>query len=352
MAFQQTSSSDWRDLLSIIKSFATGQGWTVVYDSISSKGQLGIEKGSCHLAIGSTRNSADTADANLFNRNDLINGGTVPDAMIVGALGSSLTAGNTHYWGHPGSIVTTFNDIDAVDINDLVGPFANVWLYSDSTGSYIHVVVQSGADKYTHFSFGNIDKKGKSHPDVGFFVGCNYIFWPNSSSISSGYAPNDFSSGLHICGTFFEGGSAQIFLPDDVVDSTYGFTNGAFATNSFLKVLTRGNNISYHEANASGWILDYTLAYANEPVTGGVPLSPIPCIYTQGGLHSYLGELPDVRLCNIDNLNPGQEIVFGSDVWQVFPYKRKGSQNNTFDGVDPLQYLNTNVVGLAYKKTL
>jgi hypothetical protein len=57
-----------------------------------------------------------------------------------------------------------------------------------------------------------------------------------------------------------------------------------------------------------------------------------------------LGEIPDMAIVNMKNLNPGDEIIIGSDTWVVFPWVRK-------------QFLQANTeeswnAGVAYKKIL
>ena len=249
MAFLQTTSTGWRDLLAIIRSFAVGQGWSVSYDQITAKGQLGLSKLNCHVAIGSLRNSGDTADANVFSRTDSVNGGTLTDSIIGLALGTSLTASNTKYWGHPGSIVTTNTDGDLVQVNDLTGPFSNVWLFSDTGGNYIHIVVQSALERYTSFSFGNLDVKGATVPRCGYTTGMFHTWWPNNAVFSNNtaYDANDPGDASHLWGLVGRNSSVNFHIPTGVLNTSYSWgVTPPIITNSADSILTPGAFRSDH----------------------------------------------------------------------------------------------------------
>jgi len=357
MAFQQTSASDYADLLSVVAAFAVSQGWTKVYDAIASKSQVGLEKGNCHVAIGAIRNSSDTADATTFSRTDLVFGGTLPDAYLVMALSSSLTASNTRYWGHPDSIVTTYSDTDRISINDLYGPMSNVYLFSDSGGNYIHVVVQSSAERFTHFCFGNVDITGFTVPACAYAGGQYHIWWPDSADYSNTSSSNfnDPSDTGHL---WWPLGYANLhlFIPSGVLDTglSWGVTPPVI-TKLQMSLVTRATFwYDHYNDSTAGKMMDLVLSTKKQATTGGIPLHPISAVFSTDGTNAgqccYLGEFPDVRFVNMDNLNPGQEVIYGSDTWVVFPWKRKGEEAATNYGANPEPYVNTTFWGLAYKK--
>lgn len=364
MAYQLTSASGWRDLLAVIRTFALANGWTSVYDQIAAKGQMGISKGNCRVAIGATRNSGDTADANTFARSDLVNGGTQADAEINLALASALVAGTTRYWGHTGSLVTTSGDSDRVIVNDLAAAtFPNVWLFSPADGNAISVVVQSAADRYTSFSFGELDVRGLDQPRCGYAVGSFFTFWPNNSNINStGYAPNDLSSASHSWGFLGEQASSNIFIPTGLLNLAYtwGITAPAMVGNVLPTIRPSMNRLTTRAAtlsqNSAAQLLDFFMAVNNQQTTGGIPLHSLPIMFENGntetGIMAWLGEIPDVKLVNMQGLSPGQEIRYASDIWTVFPWKQKGSADNARLAVNPTQFPNTIDYGLAFKKVV
>lgn len=363
MAYLATSASDWRDLLNVIKSFAvTTNGWTAVYDQIAAKGQLGISKGNCFLAIGATRNSGDTADANTFARTDAVNGGTVPDAEIRMCLGTSLTVGNTKYWGHPGSPATSATDTDTVIVNDLAGPFTNVWLFSPADGNAIHVVVQSAAERFTTFSFGLIDVKDLNQPRCGYCCGSSFTWWPNVADFSANSSSyfNWVQGSFHDWGFFGYNAHQNTMIPAGLLNLAYtwGVTAPvvvASAAPSIANSIAVGDLPSdFNSGTRALGMLDQFLRISNQATTGGIVLHPFPWIFENGtsdtGISAWLGEIPEARLVNMTGINPGQEIKYASDIWVCFPWKQKGLYENSNFGPTPLPICNTQEYGIAFRK--
>lgn len=364
MAYQLTSAAGWRDLLSVIRTFALANGWTSVYDQIAAKGQMGIQKGNCRIAMGSTRNSGDTADANTFNRTDVINGGTIPDAEISFALAQTLVAGTTRYWGHTGSLVTTATDGDRCTVNDLAAAnFPNVWLFSPADGNSIVVVVQTAADRFVTFAFGELDVRGLDQPRAGFCCGASYVFWPNQTNVAdASYGPNNPGLGNNPQGMLGDSGQLNCFIPTGILNTSYahGITPPVIVANTSPGIYTSMNRqtsrSSQVSSNTAGRLMDFFMAVNNQSTTGGIPLHPLPFFLENGasesGIMTWLGEIPDVRLVNLQGLSPGQEIRFASEIWTVFPWKRKGNPENMRGNVNPQAPVNTGDYGWAIKKVV
>lgn len=359
MAYLKTSASDWRDLLAVIKAFAVGAGWTSVYDQIAAKGQLGLSKGNCFISIGSIRNSGDTADATTFNQTDAVFGGTIVDTRIVMALGTSLTAGTTRYWGHPGSLVTTYNDTDRIECNDLTGAFTNVWLFAPADGNAIHVVVQVAAERYTHLTFGNLDVKGLNQPRCGYCAGVYYVYWPNTADYTSNtsYYPNYVQGGVHNFGILGADAMSMVMIPSGLLNTSYtwGVTAPVVNRTGVMDLMpTVGDTQSDHLSSNAGKPLEFFMAVDNQETTGGIPLHALPFIFENGtsdtGIAAWLGEIPDCRLVNMRGLNPGQEISYAGDIWTVFPFKQKGIYENSNFGSNQTPTTNTLDYGVAFKK--
>ena len=105
-----------------------------------------------------------------------------------------------------------------------------------------------------------------------------------------------------------------------------------------------------------GAILNYFLAISNDATTGGVPLDSFPLFYkattSDTSQHVCLGIYPGVRLVNMADFTPGQEITLASDTWTVFPLVAKGDFDNMGFGSDPQSVVNTGTYGLAFKKNV
>lgn len=341
MAFQQTSATDWDDLLSVIATFAGTAGWTVDYDQT---GQAAFTNGVAAIAIG-TR-----VGQNPITRT--VGPDTYDDAILNCALADSINPSNVAFWGHPGSLVTSPTDPDILEVNDLHGPFNNVWLFSDTSPAWIHVVVQSAGDRYTHFGFGVIDRLSASTPDCAFAIGTNYLWWPD------GVNSNDPASSQHIVGLILDGtNAAHIRVPAGVLP--VGFpAAGIYKANHFNVSMTRGYTAANHWATneVETRFLDFFLATANQSVTGGTSLFALPALMlnatSAASAQVHLGNFPGVRLVNISEYTPGQEVTFGTEEWLVFPLKRKGLEENTRFGTNPQPEVNTTITGFAVQKVV
>lgn len=354
MPFDVTSGTDRADVLTELESFAATYGWTTVYDEISIDGQLGISNGNCFCALG---------DGSTTLRTDSVNGGSLTDGFVFGALGTSLTAGNTQFWGHPGSIVTSSGDTDRVEINDLAGPFSNIYLFTDDAETYIHCVVQSSADRYTFFSLGNLNKNGLSHSDIGYLTGMSYVWWPNAADFSanSGYAPNNIGNATHSLG-FLGHSETNFFIPNGVLDTAFGFSSGDIVIASsgvsdrmFALWRRSGSALASVAALAgftAGAILDPFFVVGNDQTTGGAPLWSIPYFFydSSSAVQTYLGDLPDVRMVNLTGFASKDIVTYGSDEWQLFPIKAFGDSEASNWGSNPAYPANTERYGIAIKR--
>ena len=327
-------------LTALYTTFALGtDGWTGVYNAIADEGserQIGFEKGNCHIAIGARS-----------TENPIVASGN--DARLNMALCTALLSGGGQkkYYGHTGSIVTTATDADRVIINDLgETPYANVWFFSGSAKKHIHVVVQSSAERFSHFSFGILDNLGQTTPDVAYAVSAYHEWW------SSGVASNSPASASHKVGHFFEN-PFNLFVPASVLPAGYPTTPLVY-NSSVTQTMIRATTPSDHYQNAAGNILDFFLAVNNATTTGGSAMMPLPVFFQEAAAvsHVLLGVLPDVRLINMAQYTPAQIVKFGTEEWVVFPWKRKGLRENINGGSNPIQIANTIEYGFAYKKTL
>jgi hypothetical protein len=84
---------------------------------------------------------------------------------------------------------------------------------------------------------------------------------------------------------------------------------------------------------------------------GNTMLFPIPVMLANASQLKtcYVGNRPGVRLINMEGLQNGQDLLFGSETWQVFSIGRLtgwGSQAQL-----GLQYA-TGLIGVAYRKVI
>lgn len=341
MSYSLVSSvADHRDLLDEVSSFAVSDGWTLEYDNASSTNkQIALSKDACHLALGE-----------INGENPIDVSGSVDDARIYGSLATSINTGNVQFWGHPGSPVTASTDGDRIRINDLLGPMANVWLFSgDGFGvDYIHVVAQTYGDRYHHFSFGVVDALGMTTPNVGYAWGMYYNWWPDGTN------PANPTAAFHEYAFLGREPGCHINMPSGVLPAGYP-SAGVYVGGTYLTLaMTVVTVDSGHYTSAPGKQLDFFLPLANQLTTGGTPLFSLPVLFRDAASatsHVWIGNFPGVKLVDIADHTPGSTLTYGSEEWVVFPWKRKGLRENLSTGSSPLpNEANTIEYGLAYKK--
>jgi len=369
MAYSLTSATSLKDLLSAIVTFATAQGWTIEYDDSAglggNGGQIAMSSGNCHVAIGeqsaSDNPTAVTGDGGSFN-----------DGRFYMALSTSITTSNKKFWGHPGSLVTTATDSDRIIVNDVWGSMTEVHFFGDE--DYIICCVKSSSERWTTFSFGNLDVLGMGAPSCGYCYGSWLRYWDTviyggstrrNCAISLGGWPifdnYETSIGTNI---------AHILIPTDFLDSSYGFD----ATSRVVKYDSKvtGENISMWplctinslgdaiepSINYSGSAtnaVDHLLFLRNQAVTGGVSLFSMPVNLHDDNLNlmSFAGNLPGIRLCRMIDAAPGDELTYGTDTYKMVPLKRKGTLANAgLNGGTYDNKANTYDLGYAIKKVV
>lgn len=339
MSYQQTSATDYDDLLDKLATFAVADGWTQSYNAAGPPRQIGLYKGNCHISLGAR------SGENPYDK-----GGGQYDAAINAALATALLPGNPIYYGHTGSIVTYDTDPDRIRINDLYGSLTNVWFFSGngvSDPDYIHVVVQAGGERYSHFGFGILDAQGMTVPDVAFACGGYYEWWDASINCHN---PESTS---HEFGHLADENYAHIYVPSGVLPTGYPAA-GIYKTETQMTlVMTRANADADHWAAADGKIMDFIFPVGNQLTTGGTLLMSIPWLFQEsvsGTSHVYLGRIPGMRIGNIAQFAPATELTFGAETWTIFPWKRKGIKDNLYGGGNPIQECNTAEYAWAYKK--
>jgi len=362
MAYQATTASDRFALFTAISSFAVANGWTQAYNVATNNGQLGLSKGTTFVAIGAR--SVTPA----ISRQMLHTGGTVNDVPLMAGLSTALNGATQAVWGgHTGAVASAVNSPLFVWMNDFEGPFTNVFLFSNATGDYIHVICQIGS-RYSMLSFGLLDNAGLTTNRTSYLTGTWYEFWENNASPANAafgpnqpgktgsWSPSSTSNNLNIGHHFmFLGRGAA---SDGILDTNVhlrpgsGVVNGAiFTTNPTIwqgaKQLMAFNNI---RNQTNSWSRYMQGGFFNSiPTTIGLPLMDLPVVSPQDYRPAmFFGAYPDVRSVWIEDLAPGQELDVNGNIWKVFPCKQKGNAENVLNAGAP--GINTWGYGLAFRK--
>lgn len=220
----------------------------------------------------------------------------------------------------------------------LVGPFPNLYMFSNSAGDYCHVVLEWSAGKFRHMAFGKVNQFGTWPGGNGSYFAGSY--W-HQSGLGTNGPINLPQSAFHALP--FD--NLDSFSGNKLLDWTLNYSNG---TDIWIGPTEAVFGSVQHRTGRGSMRGGANRMYKNiqeSLFTGQIPLSPI----VLGAVKStdspttvrFVGEVPDMRLVNICNLTPAQEFAIGSDTWKVFPLASKGTT---------LGQESSAFAGLAYKK--
>lgn len=337
MAYQNTSAATWQDFLNALTTFLAGAGWTIA------------GAGSPAPVVTNVNNHTFNITMDETNRNDYYGGPFVDRQMRVNWKRSNigLTGGNA------------YSDADSYS-NDWTGPFPNVWFFG--TGEYVHIVVQSAAQRYSHMSFGDLDNKGVHDKKVCFTAGKWWMYWSDRAQYAdnpngNGNPFNNPTSNVHLDQALQ--GAGRFGVPDGLVDPSLLFRSGPIENPAWKQINDREIGRQTGGNNSAQW-LDYHCCTLNKGFTGAIIVGPMPVFLWNGLLNTnldgrrdvmaYVGEYPDIGLVNMDLLSAGQIINFGDDEWQVFPQKQYGQLSAIKYQTNPQPVCNTWNYGFAYKR--
>lgn len=214
-----------------------------------------------------------------------------------------------------------------------VGPFPNLYLFSDAGGNYVHIVLEVSAGVYRHMHFGVLTKFG-TWTGGAYFSG---TIWSqvnpaiSSAGSSSHDVPFDNKLGSSLspglCWTVhYENGSDKwIGNANDGLTGGVQRREGRGSVRGGFPTMFKNQQESFFSGLiALGPVIVSAVRESDNPVTT-----------------RWIGQVPDFRLINMTNLTPAQEFGIGADTWKVFPMCAKnGLAGQNSSGVS----------GFAYKK--
>lgn len=295
MAYQTGVANDPAQLLNLFAQFvATLPGWTVRRNQAGSGAELRtvvIQRGADEVW-------------GLMARNDLAwfyRGATGWDA---GAAWSAQPGGSaTHRCGPLSSPVSAYHFF--------------------GSGDYVHMVVETTAGVFRHLHLGVLLKAGTytggaygAATDIGTSPTMSAHAWPWDDQGTNATALSTF------------------------VRTDLNASPGYHRTSTALAITERllcGYRSTYHLAGL--W------ARGINDFAGNTALIPIrPVAGRTGGFYQPIGQVPDVRLCNLELSAPGESYAIGADEWLLFPVVSRGPV------AVPTYPAHSGHFGLAYRK--
>lgn len=367
------SGGNLDDLMNALQGFCAALGWTVEKHDAAAK-LLFMSKGLACVTMW----WGDASTVTVWSGgNNTGASSAVVDGRIYMAMNTSNNPALATYHSHPGSVVTSNYDGEAVMQNGLSGSYIAWHFFADPTVSdHVHVVVQKDADTYRHFSVGLLDKRGLTHDGVAYVTACPGKWYRDVNLYNPSNAGNrPFNQPawqplpfVRNHGFQFSNGTAD-GEPSIILRNSNAWP--AEWTGAGVSVIGRdgvapryrtmmslmGNfqnpNSFPSEANAGNYLLDMIVIAEPMPYSNAVPMFPVPMFrsyYNSADLSKnalcYAGDFPNVRALNMTNMLPGQEINLTGDVWKVFPAMRQ--ENWAMSGI--VDKASTGQFAVAYKK--
>ena len=342
MAYQAGSANTIALLFDALETFILANGWTVD-ESRSVKEMPSFHKNSCYVQFryDGTSPQATGRSMGVYQSAGYAGAGTYPGGH------TDDSGGGANDQTPPITDTTIDNGRCVYTIGD--GPFG-YWFFEHDDGTiyYVHVVLEVRQGEYRHFGFGKITKFGDWGAGASggeYCYGCR-----NESGIVSTNS-NYFFEGANDIASTENLGSAptlrMVGLPGQQASNWgafFAYDGAVYSGNRDRALVQRSRLVSTArngpQWRAKGWFKGYP------GFTGVIPLTALSVFYLDlTNDRSYLlGEMADVRMCNIAQFDAAEEVVIGSETYVFFPFTKKGTLGGGLSTSDSYYY------GVAYRK--
>lgn len=302
-----------KNLLDLLETFASTHGWTV-----NTSTGTGGDPSNEQLSLQS-----DGHVVNIIAENTNGRWRAQPSTAWIN--------NSTNFYAHTGTPNSGGAVTTTVQFTLLNGSgVAYHFFASDSAPRYIHVVAETTANRFSHFSFGTITK-------LGTWTGGGYVTGLAASTTVVTQTMYPFGYDINITN------GTQWLRVDNLVGlGSPGWRQewGQFETNDGGEPMT-----------------NYLWKCGLDTQTQRSMLAPIFCVAeaaegqpVSAGL--LLGSIPNARFISMEGRQPGETLTIGSDTWRVFPIREKVSATGTaaYTAAGTAPNFHTALSGLAYRQ--
>lgn len=334
MAFQTGSATDIGNLFTQLNTFLSGLGWSL--DGPVDSAGFGFNKGGVFVQFrwDGTSPAAAGAHMGVYQSTAYDGAGTRPGSH-TGDSGQGASGGATI------SDNAIANSRNVSNIGG--GPFPNYWFFADTSPvDYVHIVVEVRPEEFRHFGFGNLEKFGDGWTGGEYAYGHrwgttsptdtrgNILFDGLSTSVSNPVS-RLMAASLRVSG-----------LPGQDPSSIWGVS---FANPATTAGDDRSGNPRVHTiGTARGGPASSFSGFTSAATAGFVPMTPVAVYYVNGLRAMLLGHQRDVRMVNMRNISPREEITISTEPWIFFPTSIRTIQTS---GAPTLSSFTQ---GIAYKR--
>ncbi len=327
MSYQTGTATDVDDMLGKLSAFAQANGWTeekvVAGSGNGSSSELYLEKGGSHFQFQA---QLDTVHPNLYH-----------------AVSQNLDEPFLNMYGSTG--FNGANDIDdqpgtnglRVTTNWLLPNFTAYHFFTDSSETYLHIVIEVIANEFRHMHIGVLDP-------IGVYTGGEYVqglFHDQSSTFID--QPQNFQHGWPWF-NIGNGTGRRHWLRVDI-DGVDWKSPGSLTSPSAYLPPIQGSGQGYPLEDFLESKTATTKAAQPQTFNSTLVLFPIPLHIVRSSTQwTPVGKPFDLRMCNMENVAPSTTITFGGDEWLIFPIVQKKDPSIR----DNLP--NSGFIAYAYKK--
>lgn len=342
MAFSEISSpSNPEAVATSISTFAQANGWTQEFfvsagSSVLGRGVLTLSRG--ETVVTFRWNGTDTPQSiAMYHALEYPAGLTAQEAEEPWNFATDSGSSNTS-----SASLSSGRRVSRIG----AGPFVRLQLFSGASAGYVLCVLEYEAGRFRHFGFGDVLENKIGNWQGGGWVG-GHVWSTQSSNVSSptGVQHSVLVDGICNTGEEIRATVHARGLAGMTAAQRFGVTENSSGDPSDTD--EAGNlRVGIHGGIRATTFDNAFQQFVPNPLSGVIQLTPALLFASQRGTQNFqaLGFVPGVRMAQIRNFVPGQEVVVGSDTWKFYPVVSKadvGAGNEE-----------SNNMGLAYLKVV
>jgi hypothetical protein len=323
MTYATGTATDLEDLLSKLDTFAqtTHGGWASAYspNPDTSNRWFELSKGSLSFSMRYPSGISSGETVSVHHATASAGSGVAPGAHTA-------DSGNGYNVGSAGSSANFSTERCVSQMGN--GPFPSYHFFADDVDEdYIHVVVEVQTGVFRHFGFGTLSKFGDG------WAGGEYVYGhyqdQSTSALATDVNTQIFLDGLGATSDRSRAGTVRIASGMPNQGSAVWGVSAALAASSLLTDTAGNSRVQVHGGYRCGMAARGFGNVVGSGSLGYVGLWPIEAFYRDPSNPRvyYMGFMPDVRVVNVRNFSPAQEVAVGSDTWVVFPQSLRTTEN-------------------------
>jgi hypothetical protein len=315
MAYASGTATSQHDLLDKLRVFAVAAGWT--QDAYSADGtgyRLHLHKGSLYFALRSAA-AEQVLDAYYFAPSYA----EVTGIALTGATGYD---GGEAWDDQPGAPVTNTSARSwGVCVKGVSGAVPGYYFFTLGSNA-ICMVVEYESGKFQWLVFGELDDSAAgTYTGGAFFAGSRSAVMAANPTYTAPLGPFGYR------GDSVQFSTIGVLLDVDSVAEDWWPGSPNYDTGG-----TPARTVRCHAPQGDYSLTDAVQYGLCSPLVRATPnafnaLTPLFPIYVTAerasSRFSFIGEIPNIRQCNISNYDAADEIALGGDTWKVFPRHSK-----------------------------